>query len=163
VIALAEATEAAARASEPEVRAELERHAAEEAAHVDMWDEFAHELEAELSRSPLPETSECAGAWTAGDDMLESLATLYTIESGQPAISKTKLEGLLGRYDFEEGPATEYFAHHAERDVAHAAHSRALIEQRLEDADQERLIELAECALRGNWRLLDGVERASRR
>ncbi|MEX2253593.1 MAG: iron-containing redox enzyme family protein [Thermoleophilaceae bacterium] len=161
VIALAEATEAAARASEPEVRAELAEHAAEEAAHVDMWDEFAFALEAEAGRAPLPETRECTDAWTAGEDTLEGLVTLYTIESGQPAISRTKLEGLLERYEFEEGPATAYFALHAERDVEHAAHSRKLIEQRLEDADEDRLLELAECALRGNWRLLDGVDRAA--
>ena len=83
----------------------------------------------------------------------------YTIESGQPAISQAKLDGLLERYGFEEGPATEYFALHAERDHEHADHSRELIEERLADADLERLLAVAEGVLRGNWELLDGVER----
>ena len=42
----------------------------------------------------------------------------------------------------------------------HAEHSRELIEERLEGADAERLLELAETALRGNWELLDGVVRS---
>ena len=58
-----------------------------------------------------------------------------------------------------EGPATEYFALHAERDHEHAAQSRVLIEERLEGADEDRLVGVAETALRGNWALLDGVER----
>ena len=83
----------------------------------------------------------------------------FTIESGQPAIAETKLRGLVERYGFEEGPATEYFALHAERDHEHAAQSRELIEERLADADLDRLLEVAEGVLRGNWELLDGVER----
>jgi pyrroloquinoline-quinone synthase len=158
VVALAEAAEAAATASEPAVRAELEEHAAEEAAHVELWDEFARALGADLERDPNPETNVCCAAWTAGRGELENLVTLYTIESGQPAISQTKLEGLVRHYGFvAASPATEYFALHAERDVEHAAHSRRLIEDRLEGADHERLLEVAEAALKGNWLLLDAV------
>ena len=159
VIALAEAVDAAARASEPEVRAQLGEHAAEEAEHVELWDQFARALDADTDRPPRPETSACAESWTAGGDALEGLVVAYTIESGQPAISQTKLDGLIGRYGFEEGPATEYFALHAERDHEHAAQSRELIEERLADADLDRLLEVAEGVLRGNWELLDGVER----
>ena len=65
VVALAEASEAAADACEATVRAELEQHAADERAHVALWDRFADELDAVLDRAPLPETRECARAWTA--------------------------------------------------------------------------------------------------
>ena len=135
-------------------------HAAEEAEHVGLWNEFARAAGAPDAGEPRPETRACVEAWTAGPDPLEALAVTYAIESGQPAISRTKLRGLLGHYGFEEGPATEYFALHATLDERHAAESRELIEERLADSDGERLLELAEGALRGNWRLLDGVARA---
>lgn len=159
VVALAQATAATARAAEPAVRAQLEEHAAEEAEHVDLWDAFARAVDADLTREPTAETAECAAAWTAAGDALEGLVVLYAIESAQPAISQTKLEGLTAHYGLDEGPATEYFALHAERDHDHAAQSRALIEERLDVADEDRLVAVAEQALRGNWELLDGVER----
>lgn len=158
VVALADAVgAAAARPGAPQ--ALLAEHASEEADHVRLWDGFARELQADTARPPRPETKACAESWMAGEDALEGLVAAYTIESGQPAVSQTKLEGLLDRYGFEEGPATEYFALHAELDHEHAAQSRELIEERLADADLDRLLEVAEGVLKGNWELLDGVER----
>jgi pyrroloquinoline-quinone synthase len=159
VVALARATEATARAAEPAVRAQLEGHAAEEAEHVGLWDAFARAVDADVTQEPAAESAECAAAWTAAGDALEGLVVLYAIESAQPAIAQTKLDGLVEHYGFEEGPATEYFSLHAERDHEHAAQSRALIEERVTEADEDRLVATAESALRGNWTLLDGVER----
>ncbi len=96
-----------------------------------------------------PETQACRESWTAGRDALEGLVAAFTIESGQPAVAETKLKGLLGSYGFEEGPATEYFSLHAELDHEHAAQARELIDERLADADLERLLAIAEGALRG--------------
>lgn len=160
VEALAEATRMTARACEPAVRAELEEHAAQEAAHVGMWDGFMDELDAEHGREPRAETLECRRAWTASEDDLDGLVTLWAIESAQPAIARTKLEGLTQHYGLAAGGSgTEYFSLHAELDHHHAAHSRRLIEERAGEADRERLTAAAERALRGNWELLDGVER----
>ncbi len=160
VVALAEAVDATARASDPALRAELEEHVAEELAHVDLWDEFAATVGASEATDPRAETAACANAWTQPSDLLGGLVTLYTIESGQPAISQTKLEGLVEHYGMSpESPATAYFELHRELDHEHAAHSRRLIEDRLEGADQEALLDIAERCLRGNWELLDGVEK----
>jgi pyrroloquinoline-quinone synthase len=150
VVALAETVAAAGYAD----------HAAEEAEHIELWDDFARAAGAPEDIEPRPETRECVESWTVGRTPLEALVASYAIESGQPAISRTKLDGLLGHYGFDEGPATEYFSLHSTLDEQHAASSRELIEEELADAELDQLLAVAEAALRGNWTLLDGVERA---
>jgi pyrroloquinoline-quinone synthase len=134
-------------------------HAHEEAEHIALWDEFASALGGDGGErpQPLPETRCCADAWAAGDDELGAAAILYAIEGGQPAISATKLRGLVEHYGFSDGSAaTEYFEVHSERDHEHAAEARS----RLEGSEDLRLVALAEAALAGNWALLDGVAAA---
>lgn len=160
VIALADASEAVADACEDAAHATLAEHAREERDHVGLWDRFAQALEADLDREPLAETAECADAWRAAADELEGLVVLYAVEANQPAISHTKLAGLRAHYGMAEpDPAVAYFSLHAERDHEHAAQSRGLLERRLGELDADRAVTLAEGALAGNWRLLDGVER----
>jgi pyrroloquinoline-quinone synthase len=132
-------------------------HAAEEAAHIQLWDDFAAALDAPLDREPTGETRECAGAWRA-EDSLEARAVLYAVESGQPDISRTKLTGLVDHYGFAVGTkSTGYFELHSDRDHEHAAASAEVLSKAApEDAD--RLVAAATAALEGNWRLLDGVE-----
>jgi pyrroloquinoline-quinone synthase len=165
VCALADASDRAARAAEPEMRAGMELHAREEASHVALWDGFARAVGADLAREPAPETLACARAWAGGErrSLLRSLVALYTIESGQPEISAIKRAGLLEHYGLDEGPATAYFSLHAQLDEDHARHQRALIEPRLAEADGDDLLEEAERVLRANWELLDGVERLNGR
>lgn len=128
-------------------------HADEEAAHIALWDDFANALGSE-HHEPLPQTRCCAEAWAGARDELGAAAILYAIEAGQPAISETKLRGLIDHYGFsDDSPAVEYFAVHGERDHEHAAEARAA----LADADDPRLVGFAEAALAANWALLDGV------
>jgi pyrroloquinoline-quinone synthase len=136
-------------------------HAAEEAAHVDLWDDFAAAFDAELDREPRAETRACVDAWTA--DGLEGVAALYAIESTQPEISRTKLDGLTRWYGLEAGSkGTRYFELHSDRDHEHAELSRAVLATEARPEDADRLVAAAERALRGNWELLDGVERYAR-
>jgi pyrroloquinoline-quinone synthase len=148
VVALAQA---AGAAGEPE-------HAREEAEHVALWDDFAASLGAPLEREPTAETRACAESW-AVDDRFAALAVLYAVESAQPAISETKLKGLVEHYGYEpEGPATAYFRLHSTLDVEHAEAAAGA----LAGAPPGRHDELAAAAghaLEANWRLLDGVER----
>jgi pyrroloquinoline-quinone synthase len=132
-------------------------HAAEEKAHIDLWDDFAAALEAPLDREPSTETRECAEAWRP-EDSLGARAVLYAVESGQPAISQTKLTGLVDHYGFTAGSkATEYFELHSNLDHEHAAASAEVL-SKASPEDADRLVAAAEAALKGNWRLLDGVE-----
>jgi pyrroloquinoline quinone (PQQ) biosynthesis protein C len=152
VVALAEAAERAGSG-----------HAAEERAHVALWDGFVDAMGGDRGAAPLPETAACASAWAGEDrDELAALAALYAIESAQPAISQTKLQGLVEHYGCAPASgATRYFDVHATRDHEHAAEGRAALEARATEADTERLVAAAEEALRANWTLLDGVHRSS--
>jgi len=136
---------------------ELERHAVEERDHVRLWDGFVGALDGDSAAAPSAETAVCVSSWTADGDELELLARLYAVEAAQPEISRTKREGLLGRYDFEDGSGTAYFKVHEGRDVEHSAEVRELIEELAADADADRLVAAAERAYEANWRLLDGV------
>jgi pyrroloquinoline-quinone synthase len=161
------ATEAIARLSgdvarsAPEAdRHELQRHAEEEAVHVGLWDGFVNEVGGSTGADANPETEQCLRQWTEPDGFLPGLARLYAIESSQPQISRTKLDGLRDHYGVDEGPGDAYFRVHEEADLEHAAEDRRLIERHLGEVGEDELVAAAESAYRANWTLLDGVTQA---
>ncbi len=163
VVALADASTAAARGAEGEAGRALEAHAAEETEHVEVWDRFASAVGASATAAPTAETERCVRTWSgpAERELLTSLVVLYAIESSQPRISEVKRAGLVEHYGFEPASeATAYFDLHAARDHEHAAQHRSMISSRIAGDQNGALVEAAEEALAGNWALLDGVERA---
>ena len=152
VVALADAADAASPLAGRE-------HADEERAHVDLWDDFAAAVDSAPGAARLDGTVTCMNAWTAAADPLEALGILYAVEAGQPDVARTKMDGLVEHYGFApDGPGTEYFTLHAERDHEHAAESRQLLERHASAKDADRIVAVAERALKGNWALLDSVE-----
>src|SRR6266576_4601231 len=135
-------------------------HAREETEHVWLWDEFVAAFGTRTDREPSLETAVYVDAWTAPQNRNEALTVMYAIEAGQPAVSQAKLDGLAEHYGVAvDEPGAEYFALHSERDHEHAAESRRELELvQDKDSDADRLVEVAEAALRGNWTLLDGVD-----
>jgi pyrroloquinoline-quinone synthase len=155
--AIARLCASAAEAAPSGHREEIDAHAAEEEAHVSLWDDFVEAAGGEIGAEPTPETTECVRAWTETNGYLPALARLYAIESGQPEISRVKRAGLVELYGVADGSGTEYFALHEGRDAGHAAEVRDLIEQRARPEDADALVAAAGSAFRANWRLLDGV------
>ena len=147
----------AAAAAPQEPRAEIAAHAAEEEAHIRLWDDFVEAAGGEIGAEPTPETAECVSEWTAPRGYLAALARLYAIESGQPEISRIKREGLSGFYGIDGGAGSEYFRLHERTDDAHAEESKRLIADAMEPGDEDAIVEAAESAFRANWKLLDGV------
>lgn len=137
---------------------ELVGHADEERAHVALWDGFVDAVGGDTGAEPTAETASCVELWTERDGALGELGRLYAIESGQPEISKTKLEGLSAHYGIDSPEGTRYFTVHRGRDVEHAAEGRELLEQLISSpADEDVVVAAAERAFEANWRLLDGV------
>ncbi len=137
--------------------ADLGGHADEEREHVDVWDRFVDAVDGERDAAPTAETTECVSEWTRPDGAVTALARLYAIESGQPEISKTKLEGLADHYGIRSGPGTDYFTLHRGRDVEHAAEGRELLGRLIDENSADAAVEAAEAAFEANWKLLDGV------
>jgi pyrroloquinoline-quinone synthase len=138
-------------------RPELREHAAEEREHVGLWDEFVSAAGGDAGAQATPETAECVHAWSADGDLLSKLVTLYAIEAAQPEISRVKREGLVSKYGFADEGGTAYFRVHEGRDAEHAEQARQLLAELADEADEDRLVAVAEGAYRANWRLLDGV------
>jgi pyrroloquinoline-quinone synthase len=155
VSAVAEVSDYVARELPGE--ADLGGHAREDREHVDLWDRFVDAVDGDSGAAPTAETADCVEQWTRTDGAVAALARLYAIESGQPDIAQTKLEGLAEHYGIPSGPGTDYFTLHRGRDVEHAAEGRELLAERLDEASADAAVEAAESAFKANWRLLDGV------
>ena len=153
VQALADMTASAAEQHEG-----LASHAAEEAEHVALWDDFAKATGSTGADEPNLQTRACVGTWTSEDDgLIGTLARMYAIERAQPEISRVKREGLVDLYGYEDGPATAYFELHERLDLEHADEVRELLEEIAGEKDEHAILDAAESAVRANWRLLDGV------
>ncbi|MGD9966576.1 MAG: CADD family putative folate metabolism protein [Hyphomonadaceae bacterium] len=86
------------------------------------------------------------------------LGALYAYESQLPAIAKTKIEGLVERYDVTEQGTLKFFDVHRSADVEHAAVCRELLDAL--PANQRAEAHAAACELAEALRMfLTGMQR----
>lgn len=159
---------AAAKAENRTVRSELESNLADElsnpAPHPELWLSFASGVGADAKAVsealPTPSTSRTVSAFTqlAQGKTAEALSALYAYESQQPAVSKTKMEGLQKFYGVSDSGTLSYFAVHAEKDVEHSeGEQRALLQCLADGSSPATILASANKALDAYWGLLDGI------
>lgn len=135
----------------------------EETQHVELWAKFAGSLG--VSRGDLMKyygTRKTRAAISrleraTEESFCQGAAAMYSIESEQPKISRTKLDGLKAFYGMsgrEDG--TEYFREHEVADVRHAAVWRGLLEKDTR-AGEETAREAAILSLNVQNGILDSV------
>jgi len=134
--------------------------------HPELWLRFCDALgldrESVKHATLFPETREAIETMrrlSRDEPAVASLAALYAYESQQPAVMKTKLEGLKGMYGLTSG--CEYFEVHETLDVEHSAGERAMIAKHATGAEAA-VYWAADRALEATYLLLDGVEKARR-
>lgn len=134
--------------------------------HASLWLGFAAALgadEAEVRGVDVnPETEVLIQAFRklSRQSYASGLAALYAYESQLPAIAKTKIEGLVARYDMTDPAGLKFFQVHEEADIEHADVCRELLDA-LPDADRAEA-HAAACELAEALRtFLSGMQRTT--
>jgi pyrroloquinoline-quinone synthase len=128
--------------------------------HPTLWMHFAQGLGATeqevLTQTPLPKTQAMVDTFfeLARSDWRDGLCALYAYESQTPAVSKSKLDGLVKHYGITENKPLAFFKVHLEYDVEHSQQAAMLIDQHCSEASAVKATERAADAL---WGFLDGI------
>ncbi len=153
---------------DPKIRRQLLDNLIDEEAgdpnHPQLWRKFAESLgvsPADLDAAESwPETAAliatfreiCRNGHTAA-----ALAALYSYESQIPAVSESKIDGLIKHYGFTDENDYRYFTVHIEADREHAAVERALLEREVDAAKSGVATAAAGRVLDALWELLSAV------
>ena len=132
--------------------------------HPQLWRNFAATLGVtpnELDNAKAwPETAELIATFRSlcsAGDLAAGLAALYAYESQIPAVSESKIDGLIKHYYFEDPESYRYFTVHIEADREHAATERALLAENIGLENSAAVTEAADRVLHALWELLSGV------
>jgi pyrroloquinoline-quinone synthase len=132
--------------------------------HPELWLQFAECLgvsqEHAQSTEKWTETknlietfrSVCASGNTA-----EGLAALYAYESQIPAVSESKIKGLIENYDVSAPRDYEYFSVHVEADREHSAAERQMLSEYVSDENAAPVSGAVTRILDALWEMLSGV------
>ena len=132
--------------------------------HPELWLQFAEGLgvsKADVQSAPKwNETSNlidtfrsvCSEGTTA-----EGLAALYAYESQIPAVSESKIKGLVENYGMTKPEDYEYFTVHIEADREHSAAERAMLNDYVNDENATTASGAVDRVLDALWEMLSGV------
>jgi len=157
-----------AQTDDAAIRAELQDNLADElgnpAPHDALWLDFAESLgldpEEVMTAEPHPAAQALVDTFAglAKASLAGGLTALYTYESQQPEVSRTKADGLRGCYGMTEPAAVAYFEVHEAADVRHRQGERDALAACLAAGTAPEVVrEAATKALDAYWSLLDGV------
>ena len=152
-------TAASASPAHGEVLAE---HAAEEARHVALWDQFVEALGISAADAaatkPNPATADLLARGGLYAEAGHGAAVVWAVESQSPAVAREKLRGLEAHYNIDAHSGGQYFDLHRKRDVEHERSLRHVIEE--EGGDTLELAPaIAGSMLTGLWSQLSSVSR----
>jgi pyrroloquinoline-quinone synthase len=164
VVTLLPALLETAAAQHPSQRETLLAHAAEEVAHVPLWECFAGAcgVTVESLRASKPNLAtrmmleDCMRHAVAGN----AAAVAWALEVQTPAVSSEKIHGLEAHYGIDARSGGEYFALHEHLDVEHTAELETVLARRCASTDDDASA-AAFAATDGLWNLLTSVERAA--
>lgn len=132
--------------------------------HPQLWRKFANSLgitSAQLDQiETWPETADLIATFRelcSRGDLAEGLAALYAYESQIPAVSESKINGLVSHYHFTDPESYRYFTVHIEADKEHSAVERKLLAENIRPENEERVTAAVSRALDALWELLSGV------
>jgi pyrroloquinoline-quinone synthase len=132
--------------------------------HPRLWKNFAAALGVspnELDETQAwPETAELIETFRSvcrEGEIAEGLAALYAYESQIPAVSESKIDGLVKHYQFDDPESYRYFTVHIQADREHAAAERALLAQHIAAQNSAAVTKAADRILNALWALLSAV------
>ena len=134
--------------------------------HPELWLRFAEALgvsnEDVQSSEKWTETSNLIGTFRSvcsEGTTAEGLAALYAYESQIPAVSESKIKGLVENYNMTAPRDYEYFTVHVEADREHAAAERSMLSQYVTDDNAAPTATAVGRILDALWEMLSGVSR----
>lgn len=132
--------------------------------HPELWLQFAEALgvskEDVQTSEKWTETSNLIGTFRSvcsEGATAEGLAALYAYESQIPAVSESKIKGLIENYKITAPRDYEYFTVHVEADREHAAAERSMLSEHVTDNNAATTSNAVDRILDALWEMLSGV------
>src|SRR5690606_33207459 len=136
-------------------------YAAEEVAHIALWEDFAASLGTSIRESQIPQMQQlmetCDRLFA---DRASAMGAMFAFERQQPETAKSKLEGLREHFSQLDSSHSEpYFEVHSQMD--HESEEILRLMDSLSEEERQRSIAACEEMAEAVWDSLTGVMEAS--